>query len=33
MGGVACILAAAAGSAVLSPRGRSALGRVRVRQA
>ena len=33
MGGVACILAAAAGSAILSPRGRSALGRVRVRQA
>ena len=33
MGGVACILAAAAAPAILSPRGRSALGRVRVRQA
>jgi MFS family permease len=33
MGAFACILAAAAGSAVLSQRGRSALGRLRVHQA
>jgi MFS family permease len=33
MGGIACIFAAAAGSAVLSPRGRSALGRFGVRHA
>jgi MFS family permease len=33
LGGLACIVAAAAGSAILSPSGRAALGRLRVRQA
>jgi hypothetical protein len=33
MGGVACILAASAGSAILSRRGRSALGRFRAHHA
>ena len=33
MGGVACIVAAAAATASLSQRGRAALGRLRIRQA